>query len=322
MQGGTSAAAAAAGRSGSSNNSGGSNSHKKRQRAAAAAAAAPSAASAVATPTMVAEEREEEEEEESHRAREQAEDTETRVESMARMMAEMAHTISSLSAQISTTERAAEARRQRRIDAAAAESDDDSHTPPLGQPPRRTAALSAAAVRKQQAAVKPEKLLYDKACSSSVVEEWFDSMELMFEQIGMEADDARLREVRANADRDIHIWWKQLQQQAEEDGAPIDTWERFKTVLRAQFLPLSEAQEAISALINIRQQAGESMEKYFQRATRLVARAGTFSDSAAMQIVMDRVRKDEWRCAMAIATRDVQAGKIKTLVVRDSTLSL
>ena len=85
-------------------------------------------------------------------------------------------------------------------------------------------------------------------------------------------------------------------------------------MLRAQFLPLSEAQEAISALINIRQQAGESMEKYFQRAALLVARAGTFSDSAAMQIVMDRVRKDEWRCAMAVATRDVQAGKITTLV--------
>ena len=32
-----------------------------------------------------------------------------------------------------------------------------------------------------------------------------------------------------------------------------------------------------------------------------------------MFIVLDRARRDEWRQAVAVATRDVQAGKIKTL---------
>ena len=56
------------------------------------------------------------------------------------------------------------------------------------------------------------------------------------------------------------------------------------------------------------------MEQYFLRATQLFARTnGSFSDGAAMRVVLDRVRKDEWRMALAVATREVQSGKVTTL---------
>jgi hypothetical protein len=168
--------------------------------------------------------------------------------------------------------------------------------------------------RKQLAVTAPDVLVYDKASSSGALEDWIDGMELLFHQMGVEDEEARLAEVRVFSDRDVRAWWEGQQQQAIDDGAPIDTWEHFLSVLRGQFLPQSEAHEATAELINIRQQAGEAMEKYFLRATRLFARTrGGFPDHAAMLIVLERVRKDEWRHALAVATRDVQAGKITTL---------
>jgi hypothetical protein len=126
--------------------------------------------------------------------------------------------------------------------------------------------------RKQLAVTQPAVLAYEKASSSSTLEDWLDSMDLLFEQLAVSDDAARLAEIRAYSDRDVRRWWEAQQQQAAADGAPIDTWEGFKRGLRAQFLPQSEKFEAISELINIRQQAGEGMDKYFLRATRLFAR--------------------------------------------------
>ena len=168
--------------------------------------------------------------------------------------------------------------------------------------------------RKQLAVTAPNVLVYDKASSSGALEDWIDGMELLFHQMGEEDDEARLKEVRVFSDRDVRAWWEGQQQQAVADGAPITTWEHFLSVLRGQFLPQSEVHEATAELINIRQQAGEAMEKYFLRATRLFARTrGGFPDHAAMLIVLERARKDEWKHALAVATRDVQAGKIETL---------
>ena len=168
--------------------------------------------------------------------------------------------------------------------------------------------------RKQLAVALPAVLAYDKASNSGALEDWIDGMELLFHQLDVDGDEARLAEIRVFGDRDVRRWWEGQQQQALDEGAPIDTWEGFLQVLRAQFLPQLEAHEAVNELINIRQQAGEGMEKYFLRATRLFARTrGGFPDRAAMLIVLDRARKDEWRHALAVATREVNAEKITTL---------
>ena len=170
--------------------------------------------------------------------------------------------------------------------------------------------------RKQLAVNAPAVLQYDKASSSGALEDWIDGMELLFHQLGVGEDEqqTRLAEVQIYADRDVRRWWSAQREQAIVDNAPIVTWKGFLQVLRAQFLPQLESQDALNELINIRQHAGEAMSQYFLRATRLFARTnGRFADSAAMLIVLDRVRKDEWRHAFAVAQRDVQAGKITTL---------
>jgi hypothetical protein len=170
--------------------------------------------------------------------------------------------------------------------------------------------------RKQLSVVAPSQLAYAKAHDGSALEDWIDGMELMFYQLGIgeEEHEARLAEVQIYADRDVRRWWSAQSEQANADGAPIDTWKGFLHALRAQFVPEQESQVARNELINIRQHAGEAMSQYFLRATRLFARTnGSFDDSAAMHIVLDRVRKDEWRYAFTIAQRDVMAGKIKTL---------
>ena len=162
---------------------------------------------------------------------------------------------------------------------------------------------------------QPKPLLYDKAGDSGALETWIDEMEMLFVRIGVEDDEAaKLAEIQQAADRDVRQWWKDQRLQAVRDGAPIDTWVRFLEILRAQFLPQLEAHKATSELINIRQEPGEPMEKYFLRATRLYGRInGAFPDSAAMNIVLDRVRKEEWRFAVAVATREVQAGRVTTM---------
>ena len=170
--------------------------------------------------------------------------------------------------------------------------------------------------RKQLSVVAPQQLAYAKANDGSALEDWIDGMELMFYQLGIgeEEHEARLAEVQIYADRDVRRWWSAERERARVDGAPIDTWKGFLHALRAQFVPEQESQVARNELINIRQHAGEAMSQYFLRATRLFARTnGSFDDAAAMHIVLDRVRKDEWRFAFTIAQRDVLAGKIKTL---------
>ena len=170
--------------------------------------------------------------------------------------------------------------------------------------------------RNKLAMATPPMLTYDKASNSGALEDWIDSMELLFDQLGVdsEEDEARMSEIAPWVDRDVRTWWKGQQEQARADGQPIEAWEQFLEVLRAQFLPQSEAQAATSELINIRQHQGEPMEQYFLRATRLFARTrGEFPDKAAMLVVLDRVRKDEWRNALAVATREVQTQKITTL---------
>lgn len=168
--------------------------------------------------------------------------------------------------------------------------------------------------RKQLHIVTPTPLAYDKANDSGALETWIDGMQLLFAQMDCDDDeDRKLAEVLMFTDRDVRQWWKGQQQQARIEGAPIDTWARFCEVLRAQFLPQLEVHKATSELINVRQQAGESMDQYFLRATRLYARATGFSDNAAMRIVLDRARKDEWPHALAVATREVQAGRVATL---------
>lgn len=161
---------------------------------------------------------------------------------------------------------------------------------------------------------QPKPLQYDKASDSGALETWIDEMELLFASLGVENDEAaKLAEIQRAADRDVRQWWRDQRAQAEQDGAPIDTWGRFLEILRTQFLPQLEVHKATSELINIRQAPGEPMEKYFLRATRLHARTnGTFPDSAVMNILLDRVRKEEWRYAVAVATREVQAGRVKT----------
>lgn len=170
-------------------------------------------------------------------------------------------------------------------------------------------------LRNKMAIVTPTPLVYSKASSSSALEEWIDGMELLFVQIDCVHDEARkLKELQLFTDRDIRRWWKGQQQQAVLDGAPINTWGAFVDVLRAQFLPQLESHQATSELINIRQHPGEAMEQYFLRATQIFARTnGSFSDGAAMRVVLDRVRRDEWRMALAVATREVQSGKVTTL---------
>jgi hypothetical protein len=174
---------------------------------------------------------------------------------------------------------------------------------------------SSAAVARRQLVV-PSNLTFERAGASSTLEDWLDGMELMFDQLklGAKDDKARLAESRLCCDRDMRHWWEGQCAQAEKDGAPIATWAGFKKELRTQFLPRGETQEAIRALIDVRQHAGESMDKYCLRATQLFMRCnGAFEDSAAMHIVLHRTRAEEWRNTVAIARRDVEAGKITTL---------
>ena len=161
---------------------------------------------------------------------------------------------------------------------------------------------------------QPKQLAYENASDSGALETWIDAMELLFVYLGIENDEEeKLKEIQKAADRDVRQWWRDQRAQAVLDGAPIDTWARFLEILRTQFLPQLEVHKATSELINIRQAPGEPMEKYFLRATRLQARTnGTFPDSAVMNILLDRVRKEEWRYAVAAATREVQAGHVKT----------
>ena len=171
--------------------------------------------------------------------------------------------------------------------------------------------------RRQRKLREPTPLTYDKASSSSALEDWIDGMELMFGhgQLELEAHEhsERLCEINALVDRDLRRWWTTQRAEAARQGAPINTWEAFVAALRTQFQPLTEQREARSAFFDIRQQPGEAMERYFLRATRLFARAGGLDDSTAMHLVLDRVCKSEWRYAYALATREVQAGSITTL---------
>lgn len=165
--------------------------------------------------------------------------------------------------------------------------------------------------------IRPISLVYDQASSSARLEEWIDSMEMMFRQL--EYDDGAhdrhmLRQLENWIDRDLRAWWAGEQVTAIAKGEPISTWAGFLLVLRGQFLPQLEIHTAVRELLAISQRAGEPMDKYFLRATKLFARTqGSFDDNAAMQMVLHNARRDEWRYTVAHATRAVELGEVTTL---------
>ena len=173
------------------------------------------------------------------------------------------------------------------------------------------------AERKQLTLVQPARLTYERACEARELEDWIFGVEQMFEQLRFAQtapfDAPKITEARLLMDRDLNLWWEGQEQQSRSDGAPIDTWTGFVQALRAQFVPETEKRQAITELINIRQAAGESMNSYFQRAMRLFVRARNFDDGAAMRIVLERVRKEEWRFAYAAAVREVERGGVTSL---------
>ena len=171
---------------------------------------------------------------------------------------------------------------------------------------------SARVERRQQRVSTPVSLTFDAASKASALEDWFYGMELMFDQLGADADAKRLAEMRAHCHRDVYDWW--TTQKEADPSAPITTWKGFKEAMRAQFLPQSERQEAMSEFMNIRQHARETMVSYLLRVAKAFARTrGLFADASAMYLVLDRVRKEEWKNTVAVAIRDVENNTITTL---------
>lgn len=160
---------------------------------------------------------------------------------------------------------------------------------------------------------EPQQLTWANASKTSALEDWIEDMELMFDKLEA-GEKARFKQGPLHIDRTLRSWWKGLCEQATTDGKPLTKWEEFADSLREHFLPLSEKEEAVSALIDLAQRQGESMDAYVLRAGQVARRAGSaFPDSATMKIMLERARKDEWPHTCAAALRGVRDGTIKTL---------
>ena len=181
--------------------------------------------------------------------------------------------------------------------------------------------------RRERQIIEPARLTYDKASDTRALESWLFDMEQMFEQMDLERapsrDADRLREARLSMDRDLNTWWAGHVDQAAAKGVRVDTWLNFVEAVRAQFASSSMAREATSALLNIRQAAGESIPAYFQRVYQLVGRAqGSVPDLAVMQLVLDHVRRDEWSESYGVALRAVEKKEVTTLAQLRELLQL
>lgn len=160
-------------------------------------------------------------------------------------------------------------------------------------------------------------LSYGNASNPTVVDEFFDTLDVMFRQLNWgrtPADEARkLMELLSWIDRDLRTWWRPLRRAAERAGTPL-TFKDFKKLLRAQFHAKRAEQAAIEEFIRVKQTQGEGMDKYLLRAMQLYMRVyRDFPNAGAMQIVLFGVRADEWPHTYAKAERSVADKAITTL---------
>jgi hypothetical protein len=144
----------------------------------------------------------------------------------------------------------------------------------------------------RMAAVAPSKLTYITAATGTVLADWLFELEQLFSQLGVPEADFGERIVIAARywDRQLNVWWKGHELQAQVGGTPVSTWAAFIGAINANFGSSGDAQAAMKELLSFRMKSGERMDAYLQRGALLLARAGALmSDTVAAHIAVEGV---------------------------------
>lgn len=170
--------------------------------------------------------------------------------------------------------------------------------------------------RKQLTVTQPSTLHIAAVTEHSKVEAWLFSMEQFFQQLGVSETDARrLGEVNFYMDRDLNLWWQQLQAKRREEGAPIGSWTGFVGALRDQFVPAEDRRADREAFFHCEQQAGETIVEYMLRAQQLYLRLGpgAFHEPTALEIVVMGMQRSVWPQTYMTMRSAVEKGSIATM---------
>lgn len=168
--------------------------------------------------------------------------------------------------------------------------------------------------RKQLPVAQPVQLTYTKASEHLALEAWIRSMELMFKQSGEEREDVKLAELGNWVDSDVDLWWTHLQEAETAAGAPVETWARFKELLRANFQPRRAVLTALEEFMNTKMAAGEKMDRYVMRMAQLHARThNSLGEVASMHWMRVGVRREDYPMTMQAVDREVTTNRVTTM---------
>lgn len=121
-------------------------------------------------------------------------------------------------------------------------------------------------------AIVPIELRATEAAKGTVLEDWIFGVERVIKCAGVEDFVERMEMVGMFWDRPVNTWWLGAQEAAVRRGNPITDWERFLTVLRANYTPISDVDTACDTLFGLVQGSRESMDQYVGRAHELFNR--------------------------------------------------
>ena len=123
----------------------------------------------------------------------------------------------------------------------------------------------------RRAAVQPNRLRGSEAAKPGVLDDWLFDLNALLAQLNL-ADAPladKLRIAAENWDRATQAWWEGCDQLAQGSDRPITTWEQFVAAIRANYVPVADADVAQQELFALRMTASESMERYMSRAAAL-----------------------------------------------------
>jgi hypothetical protein len=175
------------------------------------------------------------------------------------------------------------------------------------------AAFLPPSYQKPPKAVSDEKQLCSRtAAEKGKLEEWIYTMEVRMRG-KLTTFDEQLQFAQECWDLGINNLVTSASDAAARRGIPVDSWTRLTEVLRANYTPVSDEDEAWRALTTVAMRSGESMSDYTARAFGLYSRVSRdrFPSAMAAEFLLQGLSAFRFPMTFAEVKRMVQVGQQK-----------
>lgn len=153
-----------------------------------------------------------------------------------------------------------------------------------------------------------------QASNSEQLEDYLFNVGRAIKSNLLERYEDRAELFEAKLDRSVYSWWQGACELAQEEGKPIDTFNKLAEAVRNNYTPVADEEQAMTLLLRVEQAAGESMEVYLTRAQGLRQRVSKtrVPDTIAGEVLLKGMSEARFPWTCMTLKREQQEQRSKT----------